>query len=263
MTNFAVLFSASGPTSHAEHASHAMALSIISYVGCAISLVGLFLTLLTYSLFRFVNNFFREIIHLRKQPTSLDTTSGFPAKWRQRNERRSSILMTRHYSDLFSTSDWSCREGIFLQPIRSTTQIWIVIRHQYGISALAPPSSFRGETIGGVASMRYLFLWHATHVLVKLPLALPYYLYLEAKTANNEIWCGFSCCSSVAFLSLRGRFSLLPCWHKFCRRKMFDMRLKLWEFPRYLRKVCLRFLRSVFQLSKVVHKRHGTEKWKR
>ena len=172
MTNFAVLFSASGPTSHAEHASHAMALSIISYVGCAISLVGLSLTLLTYSLFRFVNNFFREIIHLRKQPTSLDTTSGFPAKWRQRNERRSSILVTRHYSDLFSTSDWSCREGIFLQPIRSTTQIWIVIRHQYGISAHAPPSSFRGETSGGVASMRCLCLWHATHVLVKLPLNL-------------------------------------------------------------------------------------------
>jgi len=80
MTNFAVLFSASGPTSHAEHASHAMALSIISYVGCAISLVGLTLTLLTYSLFRLVTNFFREIINLRKQPTFLDATSGLPAK---------------------------------------------------------------------------------------------------------------------------------------------------------------------------------------
>ena len=80
MTNFAVLFSASGPTSHAEHAFHAMALSIISYVGCAISLVGLALTLLTYSLFRFVNKFFRVIINLRKQPTCRDATPGFPAK---------------------------------------------------------------------------------------------------------------------------------------------------------------------------------------
>ena len=52
MTNFAVLFSASGPKTHEDR--HAMALSIISYVGCAISLVGLTLTLITYSLFRFV-----------------------------------------------------------------------------------------------------------------------------------------------------------------------------------------------------------------
>lgn len=59
MTNFAVLFSASGPRKHDE--KNAMALSIISYVGCAISLVGLTLTLMTYALFRFVEvwwNFF-------------------------------------------------------------------------------------------------------------------------------------------------------------------------------------------------------------
>ena len=52
MTNYAVLFSAGGPKKHDE--GHAKALSIISYVGCAISLVGLTLTLVTYALFRFV-----------------------------------------------------------------------------------------------------------------------------------------------------------------------------------------------------------------
>ena len=31
-----------------------------------------------------------------------------------------------------------------LQPIRSTTQIWVVTRHQYGISALVSLTSFRG-----------------------------------------------------------------------------------------------------------------------
>ena len=31
---------------------------------------------------------------------------GFPAKWRLWNERRNSILMTCHYSDLGSASDW-------------------------------------------------------------------------------------------------------------------------------------------------------------
>ena len=52
MTNYAVLFSAGGPKKH--DVEHAKALSIISYVGCAISLVGLTLTLVTYALFRFV-----------------------------------------------------------------------------------------------------------------------------------------------------------------------------------------------------------------
>ena len=35
--------------------------------------------------------------------------------------------MTRHYPDLGSASDWSCRLGNLIQPIRSTTQIWVVI----------------------------------------------------------------------------------------------------------------------------------------
>ena len=44
----------------------------------------------------------------RKQPTFRYATSGFPAKWRLRNERRNSILMTRHYPDLGSASDCFC-----------------------------------------------------------------------------------------------------------------------------------------------------------
>ena len=32
---------------------------------------------------------------------------GFPAKWRLRNERRKIILMTHHYRDLGSASNWS------------------------------------------------------------------------------------------------------------------------------------------------------------
>ena len=40
--------------------------------------------------------------------------------------------MTCHYPDLGSASDWSYRVGNLFQPIRSTTQIWVVTRHQYG-----------------------------------------------------------------------------------------------------------------------------------
>ena len=43
------------------------------------------------------------------------------------------------------------------QPIRSTTQIWVVTRHQYGISALVSQTSFGGETSGDVAKGRLFF----------------------------------------------------------------------------------------------------------
>ena len=39
--------------------------------------------------------------------------------------------------------------GNLLQPIRSTSQIWVVTRHQYGISAPISKTLFRGETTGG------------------------------------------------------------------------------------------------------------------
>ena len=44
--------------------------------------------------------------------------------------------MTRYYPDLSSAFDWSCRVRNLLPSIRSTTQIWVVTRHQYGISPL-------------------------------------------------------------------------------------------------------------------------------
>ena len=65
---------------------------------------------------------------LRKQPTFRDASTDFPANWR-RNERRNSILMTRHYPDLVSTSDWSCRVENLLWPIICTYQIWAVTLH--------------------------------------------------------------------------------------------------------------------------------------
>ena len=85
----------------------------------------------------------------RKQPTFGDATTGFPAKWRRRNERNS-ILMTRNYPDLDSASDWLNQIFHAAQPIRGTTQMWVVTRHQYGISALVSQTSFGGETSGSV-----------------------------------------------------------------------------------------------------------------
>ena len=38
------------------------------------------------------------------------------------------------------------------------TQIWVVTRHQYGISALFPQMSFHGETSGGIMKVLVVFL---------------------------------------------------------------------------------------------------------
>ena len=50
--------------------------------------------------------------------------------------------------------DWSLRVGNLIQPIRSTTQIWVVTRPQYGISAVVSHTSLGGETSGSVAKYR-------------------------------------------------------------------------------------------------------------
>ena len=65
----------------------------------------------------------------------------FPAKWLPRNDWKNFILMTLHYPDLSSAFDSLCFVENVLQPIRITSQIRVVTRHQYGISALVPQTS--------------------------------------------------------------------------------------------------------------------------
>ena len=91
---------------------------------------------------------------LSKKTTFRDATNAFPTNWRLRNEHRNTILMTPHYPDLGSASDWLKQVSQAAQPIRSTTQIWVVTRHQHGISALVSQTSVRGETVGGVVKCR-------------------------------------------------------------------------------------------------------------
>ena len=64
--------------------------------------------------------FFLFVLSLRKQPTFRDATNGFPAKRVQK----------------FHTNDAS---------LRGTTQIRVVTRSQYGISALIPQTLLRRE----------------------------------------------------------------------------------------------------------------------
>ena len=61
-----------------------------------------------------------EYIRVGKQPIFCNAT-GFLVKWRLRNDRRNSILMTCHYLNLSSASDWSCWVRNLYLPIKSTT----------------------------------------------------------------------------------------------------------------------------------------------
>ena len=96
-----------------------------------------------------------------RDPRHLDI---LPSKWRLRNERRNSILMTRHYPDLGSASDWLNQISHAVRPIRSTKK--------YGISVLVPQTSFGGETSSVAKCFLRLRSMFGGSVSAKPPLAL-------------------------------------------------------------------------------------------
>ena len=105
----------------------------------------------------------KDVVAGNKQSTFGDATTGFPTKRCLRNERRKSILMTRHYPDLGIASDWLNQISHALRSIRSTTQNWVVTLHQYGIFALVLRRIWQGKPV--VASpnvgcfLRLKILW--------------------------------------------------------------------------------------------------------
>ena len=61
------------------------------------------------------------------------------------------IILVRIEEDNSSDNNYSVKQiSLAAQPIRSTTQIWVVTCHQYGISELVSQTSFRDETSDGV-----------------------------------------------------------------------------------------------------------------
>ena len=76
--------------------------------------------------------------------------------------------MTRYYPDLGSGTDWLNQISQAVRPFRSTTQICVVTRHQYGISVLVSQTSFGGETSGSVAKCRLSSQAIKTVFLIKL-----------------------------------------------------------------------------------------------
>ena len=86
---------------------------------------------------RLSSQFIKHFCSLREESTFPDAITGFPATWRPTNGRSNSIRITRHYPDLGSGSVWLKQISHADRPIRSTTQIWVVNRHQWGISSLS------------------------------------------------------------------------------------------------------------------------------
>ena len=68
-----------------------------------------------------------------------------------------------HFPDLDSTSDWLKQISLVAQPIKSTTQIWVVTHYRHEISALILQKSFCGQAIGDIAkcALFYVFVFQA------------------------------------------------------------------------------------------------------
>ena len=66
---------------------------------------------------------------LKKLPTFCDAIISFCKKCRLRNDRRNSILMTRHDPDLGRASDWWSHVGNLLQPIITMEFLRSFLRH--------------------------------------------------------------------------------------------------------------------------------------
>jgi len=100
-------------------------------------------------------------ISIRKKPKFATTSLVSPRNdvW-ARNKCINSILMTCHYPNLGSAQWCFWVVDNSLHPITNTTQIWVVTRHQYGISALEPQTSFPGKSSGGIAKCRLFFCRH-------------------------------------------------------------------------------------------------------
>ena len=98
--------------------------------------------------------------------TFCDAITGFRVKWRRSQKQVQKI----HTDDVSvprscSASDhWLYHKRNLLQPVRSTTQIWVVTCHQYGTFALLSQTSFLVETSGGV--MKCCLFYQAKYMLV-------------------------------------------------------------------------------------------------
>ena len=78
---------------------------------------------------------------LTKQPTFPNAIHWFPQEMTSEEREYKFLVMTRHYPELGSASDWSCP-----REIRSPSHYWIVTRHQCGTSTVFQ-TPFHGKPV--------------------------------------------------------------------------------------------------------------------
>ena len=106
--------------------------------------------------------------------------------------------MTCCYSDLGGASDWSGPESNLPQPIRSTTQIWVVTRAAWNFCARSPEVISR-ETGGCVGKCR---LFSQGYFIVLRNKIISSILLLRKKKANSQFskWSKLSCVPNIQVL---------------------------------------------------------------
>ena len=74
------------------------------------------------------------------------------------------------------------------RPVRSTTEIWVVTRHQYGISALVPQTSFRGETSGGVVKSVLFIVKIIMTTIIIIIIIIVIIIKIKISNGNRTEW---------------------------------------------------------------------------
>ena len=119
--------------------------------------------------------YLRTCLSLRKQRTFGEATTGFPPNdvW----ETSAEIP----YWWRVTASDWSCGVRNFIQPIRSTTEIWVVT---YRIISMEFLRSFLTPVVATLNVGCFLRLYLSCRFLMKLMLWLIITLHLWPSTLN-------------------------------------------------------------------------------
>ena len=140
---------------------------------------------------------------LKKLPTFHDATISFCTKWRLRNDRRNSILMTRHYPDLGRASDWWSHVGNLLQPIITMEILRSFLRHN-----LAGKPAVAWRNVGGFLRLNqswrpllsksnkktfvtvyYLkgYLWRSLNIPVPMFIGIPMMIHSLTPTTKQNL----------------------------------------------------------------------------
>ena len=95
--------------------------------------------------------------------------------------------MTHYYPELGSASDWLSQISYVARPIRNTTQIWVVTRHQCGISVLISQTSFGGETSGSIAKCQLFSQATKGAIKVKLVVQVSCLLFMNFQGYSQHL----------------------------------------------------------------------------